>query len=473
MIIPGILPSAANKQTRNITAFAIHGIGRTSACFADPILDMFSGERFRTRPVDDDLCDPRGVSVIAMPVCLATSYGVTGEAFVELGPDDEPRVIGKECGNASGASDILVGVRPGAVSDSPLRVARMGTLFRYSTEVTYVDGDGLSYNLDATTYAYWWHGDANAIQAPFVGKDQSPERTQERVIANRELKRIVMNEGLVDAAFFLGSGGALLREGTQSALCRMVLDVEGVVPASELVRDPCQRLTSVRDFTNLKRSQVVLLTQSLGSRILFDSMSGFRSDRPASNLAAEIEARSIGDSILESGPLVYMSANQLPLLGVADVQITDPRDSFRDRSLAVGEEPGFQEELEQRAVVQTPSQVITAQGMVPVPEPLPQAEPAKVGAGKAPQQVSLVSFYDPNDLLGYPAGDHLPEERQRLYIDVQQRYAIPWFFFANPAAAHDKSFNRNRARRMILCGAQQEADNRLTLRMNADCRAPR
>ncbi len=481
VIVPGILPSAVAKKTREITVFSIHGIGNTSACYADPILAMFAGERDRTTREDEEGCIPN--NAVQMPVCLASSYDITGEAFRDLQNGESPVVIGEECESAGGEIDILEGVELGVEEIRPRRVARMGTLFRYESEISYVDDLGKTFFLNATSYAYWWHGDANAIQAPFVAKDLSRERESERVAVNRALKKLVLNEGLIDATFFLGKGGVLLREGTQSALCRMVLDVERLRAPAEIVDNPCRALSNRTTFPALRDSQVVLLTQSLGSRILLDSLSGFFTDSETSPAQTERKARGIRDTILQSGPLVYMSANQLPLLGAAEVTVTDRR-VFRERQEAqAAEEQDFLSQLEEKTVVRT---MVVGEDELPQPEAVealdnqePEnvaaAEPAKLmmmlqEAAKPVEDVSPVAFYDPNDLLGYPAGDHLPDERQSKYIDIQQRYAIPWFFFANPAKAHDKSFNRNRARRMILCGALQKTKGRRTLVMNQDCR---
>ncbi len=454
--VPGILPFAKERGAERITVFGIHGMGKTSPCYSAAVAAMLSRGRAGNTAGRGDSC--RLIDATVMPVCLEGGFDVTGEGL----HDGETIVIGDEC-RTGDAFDIerLYPEKSSVDSQRARRLYRFGLLAAYSFRVSYRDGSRPG--VPVRYYAYWWQGDAEYLQLPYIREDLSEAYENERVTINKAIKRGVINDGLSDAALYLGSGGELMRDGTRNALCLMVLHLTGRVNGGAAVAAPCMRLrlTDGDAISDLGGSNIVLLTQSLGSRILFDSLDRFSSDN--SKITAD-QAASIGQTILRNGPLVYMSANQLPLLGVSQISVTPfaPKRSGFRAAPAPAPAGGFFRQLLDR--------------VEPAPadeEVIPSLAARSLGieaASARDREPRIIAFYDPNDLLGYRAGDHLSDGDRKRIIEVTQRYAPPWIIFADPIAAHDASFDNDRGQQLVMCGAHRPSKDSQSIRINDECR---
>jgi hypothetical protein len=385
--LPGILETAYRRNLDRVAVFVTHGMGFTRDCFADEVAEMLDGVRRKT-------CRPPTRSV---PVCLEGSYSVRGESLPPAGLD-----IGSRCRRHVRAS-------------SGNMVSAFGRLGVQQLTATY---RGRSF--DVRLYSYFWNDDAMSLQQYHISEDIAAG--SERTSINRDLKYQTINGGFSDAVLYAGSFGPVMREGMRSALCLMALDAAGhiTIGANEPITiSPCAKMTESGTSNAFTSTHLALLTSSLGSRMLFDALSeaGAPGSQPLSR------------AIDEHSPVIYMAANQLPLLAMSQFEVTKLGPSSSRAGVA---EIGFL----QRYLTQDGGRVI----------------PNSLGA-----------FYDPNDLLGYRAGSHLPPSMRRNIIEVTQYYARRWFLFADPREAHAKSFMDEDARRFIVCGAVQPG-NRLVPR---------
>jgi len=78
-----------------------------------------------------------------------------------------------------------------------------------------------------------------------------------------------------------------------------------------------------------------------------------------------------------------------------------------------------------------------------------------------------VAFADPDDILGYRAGDAAPVGDRTgeggRFIDIVHRNANQYLWSLTlPNQAHDQELKRRETQDMILCGAQVGADGRVT-----------
>ncbi|MCI5074972.1 hypothetical protein [Oricola sp.] len=437
---PGIL-HYADESDDSIIVFSIHGMGKTPACYSETIARMLAGEKGTETPASKTGEDSRqhDIACLAsgrtMPVCLNDTVRVDSEGFHDR---SSTRPIGKECANGGKAFSLDALVAEKAEAEQPVARSfdRFGTLTYREIETGVV---GRSTPLKIRYYAYWWHGDANELQAPFVHHDLSGPYERERAPLNRTIKRVVLNEGLTDAALYAGTFGMIVREGTRNALCLMIRHLNGEVPATAQAA-PCRGIQDQIDDAIVGR-RIVLLSKSLGSRMLFDALSDDETgEGPLALLAHTPEnfAGQIGQCIARTGPLIYMSANQLPLIAIAGLKI--------DRSGNAGDGPQGFDFLDE--ITRSPAQTDKAE------ERLRKTQPRCVTEDRR-EESRIVAFYDPNDSLGYRAGDHLSKTQKERIFEVTQRYAGTFLGLAAlPDQAHDQSFRKANGRRIVMCGAE-------------------
>lgn len=376
--IPGVYPLAAERGLSEITLFVTHGMGDTEQSFGDDVVEMVRGGAPRS-----------GDSAARMlPVCLDKPYRVRGESLPEPG-------LGISCAAA-------------AEGDQPF--ARFGII-----SVTEVEGRYQGRPIPVRVYSYWWQGDASLIQAPYM--QDLPVPGERRAPLNARIKSRIINDGFSDAVLYAGSFGEVMRDGMRNAVCLMALDRQGLTP--EPTRSACAQLGGAGDATALAQTHVALLTSSLGGRILFDALGEAQRD-PAPDAVRRLAA-----TLTTASPVIYMSANQLPLLGLSQLDVArwTPQPA-----------PGSSANFLSRFL---------------------SAATTRADGPRAPNRI--VAFFDPNDLLGYRAGAHLPSPLAANIIEVEQHYARPGRLLADPVKAHDQSFSNALSRRFIMCGATRTA----------------
>ena len=182
-----------------------------------------------------------------------------------------------------------------------------------------------------------------------------------RAALNGAVKDSLLNDCLADAVIYAGTSRAAIRDAMAAALVR-ILDANS---------DP--------DAT------LVVVAESLGSKMLFDALSSMlESDERRTQALGQLAARRLG--------LVYMAGNQLPILGLAEQNLV---------AAAMPAQDALQRFLELR-----------------------RRQPH--GRNQPLRRLALVAFTDPNDLLSY-----------RL---LPTRYAAPEVTVADVLVSNDRTW---------------------------------
>lgn len=150
-----------------------------------------------------------------------------------------------------------------------------------------------------------------------------------RLARNRDYKNSLITYGLSDAAMYIGPAGKLLRDAVRGGLCAVVNDATGQTRTfadiwssseKEAIRDvEVQSLCEING-TAKDSGRLVVMAESLGSRIVFDVLTRMRQESRPDGIGS-------WDSLL-TGKLsqisgteleVYLMANQIPLIATGAV----------------------------------------------------------------------------------------------------------------------------------------------------------
>ena len=246
----------------------------------------------------------------------------------------------------------------------------------------YVSADG-SRSLNVYEL-HWWHLIQYSKSRLLADERHYPGR---RARVNRELKSDLINERLADPIIYLGPLREPILWVVTAALC--------TAAGGEQSPEGC----------SATRPDVptVIVTESLGSDIVFRAL------KAHGDLLATYRA---------STPQIFMLANQLPLLGLAneEEELLAPLKTFT--------EPGY-----------------VAEGFV--------AE-GYVEQGIEPQ---IVAVSDPSDLLSYPLPESVVEEGWR-FVNVLRPFGRRLLagLVVEPIGAHTGAIRDQQIREMIACG---------------------
>jgi hypothetical protein len=200
-----------------------------------------------------------------------------------------------------------------------------------------------------------------------------------RAKLNAQLKTTLMNDCLADAVVYSGPNGKDVRAFMRDAVCRAL----GGDPATGgcAIREPAAETT-------------VFVAESLGSKMLFDAVRGiWEANRKSPRAAATLEAR------LSTVQLVFMLANQVPILDVAD----EKAPTGGPGALAADAPAGGRD-----------SSLVDFLSLPGLGFPSERASAFMADAPRELPPVHVVAFTDPNDLLSYrldPSLLHLPRVR--------------------------------------------------------------
>jgi hypothetical protein len=188
--------------------------------------------------------------------------------------------------------------------------------------------------------------------------------TGERARINALLKDWLMDECLADAIYYVGDEG---RPKIQEAIAKAVSIVLSGQPD-----EPCKEATSSAIASAFQPSEqpLIIITQSLGSKMLFDTLIEM-TNRCAQRAGAAAQAMKEG---LKRPVQVFMLANQIPILSLA----YSPRlnEQFRT-AVATGPRSGIADILS-------------------LTKAAPRFRPLALGAER-----QVVAFSDPSDVLSY------------------------------------------------------------------------
>ena len=198
--------------------------------------------------------------------------------------------------------------------------------------------------LEFVIYRIFWDNIFwDSLQFAHVGQDDdrgaSKEIAQQRRKYNRILKDDLVNYGFSDAVMYLGDAGIEIRNAVKGAMCSAALDASGFTFEKQgdskkrlAAGSACDRATNTR----LDINQFAFVTESLGSKIMFDVMREAMTDGRST----------IHDDMIRNSE-TYMLANQLALLSLSDIGSTPAKkanlysDSARPRIIAMSEVNDF------------------------------------------------------------------------------------------------------------------------------------
>lgn len=303
-------------------------------------------------------------------------------------------------------------------------------------------------------YTYFWHRDLWRMQEPHLRKDMA-RNTGRPPLLNAYLKRETMDGGLSDAATYAGPAGALVRAGISSVLCTMARDAagQGYEPAAARSLSACG--TAPPASPEVEFSYV---THSLGSRMLFDVLAP--PDVESAAAATKDDARNF---LIDRGRVVFMAANQLPLLALGRVRLSGDPEGRSVAAMAMTADPAESLEGSMLRVLETKRRLEARGGPKASDPPLVDS-------------LRIVAFMDPDDILGFKASDAY--RGQVEFVDVTHRNIGQFLWlFTMPQWAHDQEVSNSalprllglKTRQMILCGAKIGANGRVR---PYECRPP-
>jgi hypothetical protein len=249
-----------------------------------------------------------------------------------------------------------------------------------------------------------------------------------------------MFDRISDAVGYLSSIGKLEREGMETAICAMLSDSIGTKEPP--LGTGCLGEFRPADLTRLQDVEFNFLSHSLGSRMLYDVLSGAIPENGIRRPGNETCVRS---AIRIRTHELIMAANQMPLLAASEFHVMPAKEAHG------GQLPPSN----------LPPEARTAFVNLTQPDCAQMAD----SSGRRPH-LTVIAFQDPDDILGFKASDAvLGTDDDITIIDVLHRNANQWaFLFASPAKAHDHELKERHSRQMILCGADELSDGSLRAR---------
>jgi hypothetical protein len=226
------------------------------------------------------------------------------------------------------------------------------------------------------------------------GRDRATAFPYKRATLNGALKTTLINDCLSDAVVYSGQHGDRIRAAMKLVVCR---ELDGI----PVVGQPCNLSGSALD------RPIAVITESLGSKILFDAARAVYEEATAGARAALTHR-------FASVQMIYLMANQIPLLDIAS-------------PLPPSSDPDDQE----RRAPQTSSLshmvgiMYRARGTL---------RPDSLAAITPP---TVVVFSDPNDLLSYRLIPSVLDVSRARLINVIESNETTWFgYFERPDTAH-------------------------------------
>jgi hypothetical protein len=267
---------------------------------------------------------------------------------------------------------------------------------------------------------------------------------------NGRLKTNLVSYGFGDAIMYISPVGARMRAAVREGICHVVNEITGQThdfdalasrqagdwESKELFFDvpaPSQLCKTTREATP---APLVIVTKSLGSRIVFDVLTRERD----ADLARKLDL--IANKQLE----VFLFANQIPLLGIG---------RLRESHVEPAE---LKAELKFIAVSEV-NDVFTYE-LVPYFEHLYHLRSARLEcvAYESPSRCMVRHQKNRVKDLGEDAAIRRAYVAELGFdvIDVRVRFAgrpIPFFPFVHPEAAHNEHMKAKQVRQIFLCGA--------------------
>jgi hypothetical protein len=243
---------------------------------------------------------------------------------------------------------------------------------------------------------------------PEPGQELTYNRT--RASLNEQLKNELLNDCLADAVAYLGTAGRKIRLGVREAL-------EAI-------------LSDARDNKKLGIAPVVILSESLGSKVMADSL-----------LCEDTDNLTRLMSDLSRISNVFLGANQIPLLNLGfKAGACDAQPAYN--KLKSGNIP--QQYLQKRNT-----------GVAGFLDLIETARSMKEFRNIVPEKLSVVAFTDPNDLLSYEVSEQ--DFGERTIINIIVSNDVTFFgFLENPLEAHMGYRENESVIEFLKCGRSSD-----------------
>ena len=288
-------------------------------------------------------------------------------------------------------------------------------------------------NLEYVVYRVFWDDIFwNELQFAHVGQDDYQGSSEafagQRRKYNRILKDDLVNYGFSDAVMYLGPAGNEIRNAVRGAMCSAALDAAGYSFEQQGASVNEDDICSTANNTSINLNQFAFVTESLGSKIIYDLMREAQSDR----------RDTVIDELI-AGSEVYMLANQLALLSLSDLSLT-PR---------LAPPPSASTQDRPRLVAMSEINDFLTYELVPFIEQI-QRRTFKGGYATG----GLKSKEDRQQViekLGFDMVDVRLEFADKLIPVVES--------FVNPKDAHSGHSGEAKIMELILCGAKNGQPN--------------
>lgn len=249
-----------------------------------------------------------------------------------------------------------------------------------------------------------------------------------RAWLNGALKKNLVNDCLSDPMIYAGAAGEVLKAQIEQRICE----------AFSLGYDSAGRTCTDDGNPSPLPPTSFIVTESLGSKLVMDAVV---------RLVDGAAARSPLREAIAQVPQIFMLANQLPLLGLAD-----PQSSKKAMRESTGKGSATQDE-ELSEFIEAIRKSRTT-----------RSESASLDADRA---FTIVAFTDPNDLLSYRFRPR--EDANVINVIASNAGTLLGFIAAMPTTAHQGYSANSRVMRLVLCG-RQDTDACETLRKRASAR---
>lgn len=303
--------------------------------------------------------------------------------------------------------------------------------------------------------------DTACVAEPTVTYFQPPHRA----LANKIIKEQTFDRNLADTVIYVGTYGGAIQHGVGAALCRILSPRPDETPCTW---SPDSEVVA-------RQSKYVFVTHSLGGRVLYDtllSLTGYETKVKPNPFAPEYwsAAQDAVNRMVVETPAIYMMANQLALLGLANVPSTttssEPLHPYVEhvdlsRYLPALKISASETDAASKRITDASNKA--AQVRSSCPDPLNALADQRRKLQPAAEPLHIVSFNDTNDLLTwhipswYENDGTRPDDcRPAIAIaDVFVQNATPWLGFVEwPATAHSGYFKNDDVLKVIRCGGK-------------------
>ncbi len=284
-------------------------------------------------------------------------------------------------------------------------------------------------NLEFVLYRVFWDNIFwDGLQFAHVGQDDNRGMSQEIALQrkkyNRRLKDDLVNYGFSDAVMYLGPAGGLIQNAVKGAMCSAALDAAGFDFAKQSIgnndRIRFSEACETANNTTTRFNQFAYVTESLGSKIMYDVMRKSMTDAQDT----------IHDRMI-AGSEVYMLANQVALLSLSDVG-TDIGGSAE--LFSMGPRP--------KIVAMSELNDFLTYELVPFYE---QLYKRSLRGGQAASAITLRGRQDLINSLGFDVVD--------MRLEFADRIIPPLGSFVDPLDAHSGHAGEPELMVYVLCGA--------------------